>query len=169
MADYDSPRQMRASDAERAATAQHLSNALAEGRLTPAEAEERLAACWAARYDDELTQLTADLPEPTIVAPAPAAPPVPSRIWSGPLVAHAAIVAMISTLLIVGWSAGGGPEFDGRGRLDGPGGPGAFGPDHFFWPIFPIFWLAVSVLVHAGIRISRRYRGNPSTTRRFGG
>lgn len=161
MADNDSARQIRVSDAERAQTAQTLSTALAEGRLTPPEADERLAACWAARYDYELAQLTADLPTPSPAAPT-SLPVAPSRVWSGPLLAHAAIAAVISTLLIVGWSAGGSPEFDG---------PRQFAADHanFFWPIFPIFWLAVSVAVHAGIRIRRRDLGQASTTRRLGG
>ena len=159
MADNDSPRQIRVSDAERAQTAHTLSTALAEGRLTPPEADERLAACWAARYDGELAQLTADLPTPSPAAPQPVAP---ARVWSGPLLAHAAIAAVLSTLLIVGWSAGGGrPEFDG---------PRQFAADHanFFWPIFPIFWLAVSVAVHAGIRIRQRNLGQ-ATTRRLSG
>jgi hypothetical protein len=55
---------LRASHAEREATALRLHTALGEGRLDLAEAEERLAAAYAARYRMELEPLLADLPAP---------------------------------------------------------------------------------------------------------
>ncbi|WP_460862055.1 DUF1707 SHOCT-like domain-containing protein [Nocardiopsis coralliicola] len=64
---------MRASDADRDAAAERLAAALAEGRLTLAEYDERLHAAMAAVHRADLAALTADLPEP------PAAPADPVR------------------------------------------------------------------------------------------
>lgn len=55
-------RGVRASDDERERVAKVLERAAAEGRLTPEEAGERLAAASAATYWDDLNQLVADLP-----------------------------------------------------------------------------------------------------------
>ena len=66
---------LRAADSDRAAVATTLGHAMAEGRLTVAEYEERLARAYAARTFGELAELTADLP----AAPArPAPAPVPA-------------------------------------------------------------------------------------------
>jgi Domain of unknown function (DUF1707) len=54
--------ELRASDAERAATVELLERAHGEGRLTMPEFEERAAAAYAARTRRELAKLTADLP-----------------------------------------------------------------------------------------------------------
>jgi uncharacterized protein DUF1707/cell wall-active antibiotic response 4TMS protein YvqF len=56
------PDRLRASDADRDQTAARLRDALAEGRLTPAEHAERSAAAFAARTYAELDALVADLP-----------------------------------------------------------------------------------------------------------
>jgi hypothetical protein len=56
------PGRTRASDAERERTVARLHDAVGEGRLDLAEAEERTAAAYAARYRDELDPLLADLP-----------------------------------------------------------------------------------------------------------
>jgi uncharacterized protein DUF1707 len=53
---------VRASDGERERIAQILQGAAAEGRLSPEEAGERLAAASAATYREELQQLIGDLP-----------------------------------------------------------------------------------------------------------
>jgi hypothetical protein len=63
---------MRASDADRFATAHLLQDAVARGLLTTHEGGERMAAAWAARYQHDLPPLTADLPPAPV--PAPAAP-----------------------------------------------------------------------------------------------
>jgi hypothetical protein len=68
----DTPPRMRTSDAERAEVVRTLLDALARGLLTLDEADERVAAAFAARYRDELPWLTADLPPAP--EPAPAAP-----------------------------------------------------------------------------------------------
>ncbi|MDL5155208.1 DUF1707 SHOCT-like domain-containing protein [Actinomycetospora termitidis] len=53
---------VRASDAERNLTVQRLDRALENGRLTPVEYDERVAAAYAATTRGELSDLTKDLP-----------------------------------------------------------------------------------------------------------
>lgn len=55
---------LRASDAERGATADLLRRHHAEGRLDTTELEERIERCYAAKTLGELDGLTADLPGP---------------------------------------------------------------------------------------------------------
>ena len=67
-----SPRDLRASDADREAASARLRLAAVEGRLDPAELEERTAAALAARWCSELAALTADVtpaPVPPVVTP----------------------------------------------------------------------------------------------------
>ena len=52
----------RASDAEREAVVTRLQDAASEGRLTVEELAERIDAAYAARTQEELEPLTADLP-----------------------------------------------------------------------------------------------------------
>jgi hypothetical protein len=56
--------ELRASDAERSATADLLRRHHAEGRLDTAELEERIGRCYVAKTRGELDALTADLPGP---------------------------------------------------------------------------------------------------------
>lgn len=66
--------QTLASDADRDTAAGLLNSALAEGRLTADEHDQRLSAVCAARTWQQLRQLTADLPPPpaaSIEQPAP--------------------------------------------------------------------------------------------------
>jgi hypothetical protein len=69
---------IRVSDADRAATVARLQAALVEGRLDLAETDERVTTAFAARYDDDLQPLTADLP-PHVAAPDGA--PSWSAVW----------------------------------------------------------------------------------------
>ncbi len=55
---------LRASDAERSATAELLRRHHAEGRLDTDEFEERVERCYAAKTRGELDALTTDLPQP---------------------------------------------------------------------------------------------------------
>jgi Domain of unknown function (DUF1707) len=122
---------VRASDAERERTAETLHAAAGDGRLTLDELEERLTAAYAARYRHELPALTADLPAP---APEDTGRLSPwSRVTALPpaFLVHVAIVAVLATTLLVRWAVLGTP---------------------WFWPAGPLFWLAVSVLIHARIR-----------------
>jgi hypothetical protein len=57
-------RDLRASDAERSATADVLRRHHTEGRLDTTELEERLERCYSAKTRGELDALTADLPGP---------------------------------------------------------------------------------------------------------
>ncbi len=73
------PRGFRISDADRERAAARLQKALAEGRITLDELEERLAVVYAARYAADLLPPFADLPAAD--APAPAHPsPVPAGV-----------------------------------------------------------------------------------------
>ncbi|MGD9989926.1 DUF1707 domain-containing protein [Pseudonocardia sp.] len=83
---------IRISDADRERAAQRLHQALAEGRITVAELEERIAVVYAARYASELMPPLADLPgsplDVTLPAPlpsTPAGPPVVLRTGMGSL------------------------------------------------------------------------------------
>ena len=61
---------VRASDAEREQAAEMLRTAFAEGRLTPAELDERLADAYAAKTRADLSDLTGDLPGAVIAEAA---------------------------------------------------------------------------------------------------
>nr|WP_190021047.1 DUF1707 domain-containing protein [Streptomyces hiroshimensis] len=79
---------MRASDAERERVAEALREAVAEGRLTMEEFEERLEAAYKARTHGELEPLVRDLPAPgavvSLTKPAGATAPAPSDpSWAG--------------------------------------------------------------------------------------
>jgi hypothetical protein len=119
---------IRASDAEREAVATRLREAVSAGFLTLAEADERQAAAYAAVTRAELTPLTADLP----TAQEPAPPPEARR---GPLTSaarrrlavHAAVVGFLVAFLVTRW---------------------AMDPAPWFWPVWPMFWLGISLLVH---------------------
>ena len=96
----DLARRVRASDDERERIAQLLQSAAAEGRLSPEEAGERLAAASAATYRDELNQLIADLPVARERDPRerPVRPPLAAWwLWS------AARFAFVAMLVLAFW------------------------------------------------------------------
>jgi hypothetical protein len=62
--DHVEDHDLRASDAERSATADLLRKHHAEGRLDTTELEERVERCYAAKTRGELDAVTADLPGP---------------------------------------------------------------------------------------------------------
>ncbi len=126
---------IRASDAERERYAGIVGAATGDGRLTAGEADERLAAIYAARFRHELDPLVRDLPKPEQPATRN-----PVNWRRGPLAVHAGIVAVIAVLLVVRWVA------VGAG---------------FFFPAIPLLWLGASLLVHARIR---RVRGSVRTS-----
>jgi hypothetical protein len=75
---------VRASDAEREQAAELLRAGYADGRLTRAELDERLAACYAAKTRADLRGLTGDLPGAAAAVatgdgPLPAGPAVPGQ------------------------------------------------------------------------------------------
>ena len=76
-----SPRGLRISDADRERAAARLQQALAEGRITLDELEERLTVVYAARYAADLLPPLEDLPGDAVVpvqhvTPAVPAPPI---------------------------------------------------------------------------------------------
>lgn len=75
------PPGIRISDADRERAAGRLQQAMAEGRITVSELEERLAVVYAARYEADLLPPLADLPSeaPLPVAAAPTDKPVVLR------------------------------------------------------------------------------------------
>jgi hypothetical protein len=114
---------IRASDAEREEIADRVRQAASEGRLTLAEADERLASVYAARMRHELQPLVADVPS----APDRETAPAPARWDRLPLAVHAVLVVVLAVAVL------------GRWVIAGPA---------FLWPIFPIFWAFVSLVVH---------------------
>lgn len=131
------PHRIRASDAEREQYAQILRAAMTEGRLTLQEGEERLSQVYAATYRDQLAPLTADLPDGgrRALFEAPEALAGARRH----LRRHAAVVAAIAVALVTTWAL-------------------VPGPHHFFWPIFPLTFLAIGLLRH---RAYRRWQHQP--------
>ena len=89
----------RASDTDRDHTAARLRDAVGEGRLTLAEADERIAAAYTAVHHHDLAALTADLPAP----PPPPAPPARRRPPLPPVVLLLLAVAWIASPLPFPW------------------------------------------------------------------
>lgn len=122
------PSRLRAADTDRERVASLIQAAGGEGRLTLEEVEDRLSTVYSTKYTDELATLTSDLPKP-----------VPKRrpvAFGHPAVRiHLAVAVVLSVLLTVRWMVSEVP---------------------FFWPAMPMFWLAMSVLVHARVRGARR-------------
>jgi len=130
------PTRTRASDPEREEFAKIVREATAEGRLSLAEGDERLAQIYAAKFRDELRPLVADLPAGQASTPSPARPgsegwPARAHEWRPPrglLLRHAAVVTLISGVLVGLWMLSGA---------------------HFFWPAIPLFFLALGLARHA--------------------
>jgi hypothetical protein len=117
---------IRTSDQEREKIAEILRAAMAEGRLTLEEGEERLAAAYAAKYRDDLRPLTSDLPDGgrRAVADTPEARQATRRHFSR----HAGFVVFMTLFLTGIW---------------------ALSHAHFFWPAIPIFFLVIGLARHA--------------------
>lgn len=127
------PNPMRASDVDRERVCRILHQATGAGMLTLAEAEDRLAAAYAARFRHELTPLTADLPDGDTeqvagrgvtariralllavfalsVAARTAVAPVLARHKA--LTALAAIVSLVVMVLLAYWGLAGGEDVE---------------------------------------------------------
>lgn len=123
---------IRVGDRDRAATAELLSQALAQGYVDLAEYETRVQAAFAAQTAEELRRVVADLPvahlrrsDPRRLAARKSAARTSVRLH---LAAYAAMVAIVlSVWLAVGLTVGA----------------------WYFWPIWPILGGAVGVLGHA--------------------
>jgi Domain of unknown function (DUF1707) len=81
------PRGIRVSDGDRERAAGRLQQALAEGRITLSELEERLAVVYAARFEADLRAPLADLPGDDVLPRATASPdrPLVLRSMTGSL------------------------------------------------------------------------------------
>jgi hypothetical protein len=113
--------ELRASDADRERVAERLRTAAGDGRLTPAELEERLEGAFSARTEAELEPLVADLP----VTPARERRPA-RRPDFAPFVFVSLMLVGIWALTGMGYFwpawpiAGWGISFLGPGSLRGP-------------------------------------------------
>lgn len=140
----DPPRasdRLRSSSAERERIATILRAAAEAGLLTLDEVDERLAACYQSQFRDQLPPLVADLPDHGrgLVPPDPeeqAAERRARRSAGNELGGHVAGVLMVSLVLIGIWA------------ISGAG---------FFWPAWPLGFLALTLLFRAKHR-ARRYR-----------
>lgn len=96
----DTP-QLRASDADREATADRLRTAAMEGRLDAYELDERLTAAYAARTCAELEGLTADVTPPA--PPPPAALQAPVFVRPAARTNGFAIASLVLGLVWMWW------------------------------------------------------------------
>jgi hypothetical protein len=87
------PGKLRASDADREGVAQVLQNAMAEGRLTATELQDRLDVVYAAKTLSELEPVTWDLPGHRDLVPK--TPALPQRLSKAPATVHSSAVARI--------------------------------------------------------------------------
>jgi hypothetical protein len=120
---------IRTSDQERERIAEILRTAMAEGRLTLEEGEERLAAVYAAKYRDDLKPLTADLPDQGRQALADT--PEARAASRHHLQRHFGFVVFIGLVLTGFW---------------------ALSHAVFFWPAIPLFFLFMGLFRHARMR-----------------
>ena len=125
-ATWSGPARLRTSDSEREQVAEILRAAMAEGRLSLEEGEERLGSVYAARYRDELAPLTGDLPDGGrgALARTPAARDATRRAVRR----HAGFVAVVAVVLTAVWALSGA---------------------HFFWPAIPLAFLVMGLVRHA--------------------
>jgi len=122
---WSGPARLRTSDSEREQVAEILRAAMAEGRLSLEEGEERLGTVYAAKYRDELSPLTADLPDGGrgALARTPAARDATRRSVRR----HAGFVAVVAVVLTGVWALSGA---------------------HFFWPAIPLAFLVMGLMRH---------------------
>ncbi|WP_305788136.1 DUF1707 SHOCT-like domain-containing protein [Symbioplanes lichenis] len=120
------PARMRTSDTEREQIAAILRAAMAEGRLTLEEGEERLGVVYAAKFRDELAPLTADLPHGgrDALARTPEARAMIRRETGG----RFAFIVVLGAVLTGLWFLSGA---------------------HFFWPAIPLAFLVLGTMKHA--------------------
>jgi hypothetical protein len=113
---------VRASDSEREQLAKILRAAMAEGRLTLDEGEERLARAYGSTYRDELDPLTTDLPDGGRTALFNT-PEAQAAFRRGARSRAVAILA-VGALLVGAWILSGA---------------------HFFWPLIPLMFLGFAL------------------------
>ncbi|MFI5933634.1 DUF1707 domain-containing protein [Actinoplanes sp. NPDC051494] len=129
------PTRLRTSDAEREQVATILRSAMAEGRLTLEEGEQRMATVYASRFRDELGPLTADLPNGgrQALRETPQARTATRRA----LGRHAGFVMLAAGVLTGLWVVSGAT---------------------FFWPAIPLVFLVMGLFRHVRHGESRTWR-----------
>jgi len=122
----DARSEIRASDSEREYVARIMQAAAAQGLLSLDEADERMAAVYSARTRADLVPLTADLPDGgrRLMENIPEAR---SAARTG-LIRHAITIAVVAVVLVGIYFATGAP---------------------FFWPAWPLAFMAFSLYGHA--------------------
>jgi len=122
----DARSEIRASDSERENVARIMQAAAAQGLLSLDEADERMAAVYSARTRADLVPLTADLPDGgrRLMENTPEAR---SAARTG-LIRHAITIAVVAVVLVGIYFATGAP---------------------FFWPAWPLAFMAFSLYGHA--------------------
>jgi hypothetical protein len=122
---WSGPNRLRTSDTEREQVATILRAAMAEGRLTLEEGEERLGSVYAAKFRDELGPLTADLPDGgrRALADTPQAQAAVRREFRR----HTGFVFFLAFALTGLWVLSGA---------------------HFFWPAIPLAFLVMGLIRH---------------------
>jgi hypothetical protein len=106
----------------------------------------------ASRFRHELSALVADLPDTDTgrgLAGTDDSTRRPTGSGSRALAIHAAVVVVVSAILVARWATGAvppGPD----GPWPGSGGEAAAATSGlaYFWPMFPMFWLLLSLGVH---------------------
>lgn len=119
--------ELLASDGDRERIAGRLQAAAGEGRLTPAELEQRLETAFSARTEAELEPLVADLPAARVSAPP--AERRERRRWDTD---HVRAYLGVMVMLVAIWA------------LTGAG---------YFWPIWPMLGWGIGVLADSGGRL----------------
>ncbi|MFI5958517.1 DUF1707 domain-containing protein [Cryptosporangium sp. NPDC051539] len=128
---------IRSSSVERERIVSILRAAAEAGLLSLDEADERMAACYASQYRDELAPLVADLPDGGrgLIPPDPEEQARDRRAERDEFGRHFGFVFVVSAVLVGIWA------------LSGAG---------IFWPAWPLGFLAFTLLFHAKHRRRRR-------------
>ena len=136
-ADQTPPTRTRSSTVERERIASILRAAAEAGLLTLDEADERMGVCYQSQYRDELAPLVADLPDRGrgLIPPDPEEEAQRRRTDRESIGGHAGFIVFVSAVLVTIWAATGGG---------------------FFWPLFPLGFLALTFVFHAKHRKQHR-------------
>ncbi|MFG1920748.1 DUF1707 domain-containing protein [Cryptosporangium sp. NPDC048952] len=129
-AEHTPPPRTRSSTVERERVVSILRAAAEAGLLTLDEADERMATCYASQYRDELAPLLADLPDQGrgLIPPDPEEQTRERQAVRAALGGHFAFITFLGLLLTAVWAIAGGG---------------------FFWPVFPLAFLALTFFSHA--------------------
>ena len=122
----------RVGDHDRAATADVLSQALAQGYFDLAEYETRVQAAFAARTVDELRRVVADLPVEHLRRTDPRRAAARKKAARASVRLHLSTYAAMVVIVLAVWLA-----------------VGLTAGAWYFWPIWPILGGAIGVVGHA--------------------